>query len=100
MLPDLGRARRSAAGCGRPGCDTPVLMLTALDELADRVAGLDSGADDYLGKPFALAELTGPDARPGPAAGRATATPVLRGRRPAAGPCGPPGVAGRRRRST
>ena len=32
-------------------------MLTALGELADRVAGLDSGADDYLGKPFALAEL-------------------------------------------
>ncbi|WP_282203281.1 response regulator transcription factor [Kitasatospora fiedleri] len=37
--------------------DTPVLMLSALDELADRVAGLQAGADDYLVKPFALEEL-------------------------------------------
>ena len=36
---------------------TPVLMLTARDSVADRVAGLDAGADDYLVKPFALAEL-------------------------------------------
>lgn len=35
----------------------PVLMLTARDRIADRVAGLDSGADDYLVKPFALEEL-------------------------------------------
>jgi two-component system OmpR family response regulator len=35
----------------------PVLMLTAREAVADRVAGLDSGADDYLVKPFALAEL-------------------------------------------
>ena len=35
----------------------PVLVLTARDALADRLAGLDSGADDYLVKPFALAEL-------------------------------------------
>ena len=36
---------------------TPVLIVTAQDALADRVAGLDAGADDYLVKPFALAEL-------------------------------------------
>ena len=35
----------------------PVLMLTARDEVSDRVAGLDAGADDYLPKPFALDEL-------------------------------------------
>jgi DNA-binding response OmpR family regulator len=39
------------------GVDTPVLMLTARDTLADKVVGLDAGADDYLVKPFALAEL-------------------------------------------
>jgi heavy metal response regulator len=36
---------------------TPVLLLTALDKIDDRVAGLDSGADDYLTKPFAFPEL-------------------------------------------
>ena len=36
---------------------TPVLIVTAQDALVDRVAGLDAGADDYLVKPFALAEL-------------------------------------------
>ena len=36
---------------------TPILMLTARHEVADRVAGLDAGADDYLVKPFALDEL-------------------------------------------
>jgi two-component system OmpR family response regulator len=39
------------------GVWTPVLMLTARGEVEDRVAGLDAGADDYLLKPFALAEL-------------------------------------------
>ncbi|MFJ8624874.1 response regulator transcription factor [Kitasatospora sp. NPDC093550] len=39
------------------GDDIPVLMLSALDESADRVAGLQAGADDYLVKPFALEEL-------------------------------------------
>jgi two-component system response regulator MprA len=37
--------------------DTPVLMLTAKDAVSDRVAGLDSGADDYVVKPFAFDEL-------------------------------------------
>ena len=48
---DVCRRLRSA------GDDTPVLMLTARDAINDRVQGLDAGADDYLVKPFALAEL-------------------------------------------
>jgi two-component system, OmpR family, response regulator len=39
------------------GIWSPVLMLTARDALADRIGGLDAGADDYLTKPFAFAEL-------------------------------------------
>jgi DNA-binding response OmpR family regulator len=35
----------------------PILMLTALDRVGDRVIGLDAGADDYLAKPFAIEEL-------------------------------------------
>ena len=42
---------------GRDG-QLPVLLLTARDAVADRVDGLDAGADDYLVKPFALADLT------------------------------------------
>jgi two-component system response regulator MprA len=41
----------------RQQSDLPILMLTARDDVSDRVAGLDAGADDYLGKPFAVAEL-------------------------------------------
>ncbi|MEA2026392.1 MAG: response regulator transcription factor, partial [Chloroflexota bacterium] len=40
------------------GSALPILMLTARDAVSDRVAGLDAGADDYLVKPFAYAELT------------------------------------------
>src|SRR3989442_5188224 len=46
--------------CGelrRGGVTTPVLMLTALDAVDDRVRGLEGGAEDYLTKPFALREL-------------------------------------------
>ncbi len=39
------------------GCQTPVLILTAKDAIEDRVIGLDTGADDYLVKPFAFPEL-------------------------------------------
>jgi two-component system OmpR family response regulator len=56
MLPDLdglGVCRALRAG----GVWTPILMLTARDGVADRVAGLDAGADDYLTKPFSFAEL-------------------------------------------
>jgi two-component system response regulator MprA len=55
-LPDLD----GLAVCRRmraAGDDTPVLILTARDAIDDRVQGLDAGADDYLVKPFALAEL-------------------------------------------
>jgi DNA-binding response OmpR family regulator len=42
----------------KQGSKTPVLLLTAKDAIEDRVLGLDAGADDYLVKPFAFAELT------------------------------------------
>jgi two-component system response regulator MprA len=56
MMPKLDgieatKALRSA------GNDVPILVLTARDAVGDRVEGLDAGADDYLTKPFALAEL-------------------------------------------
>ena len=48
---EVARRLRSA------GNRTPILMLTARDQIEDRVAGLDAGADDYVVKPFALEEL-------------------------------------------
>ena len=56
-MPDLDGVsvvRRLRAG----GIDVPVCILSARDEVDDRVAGLQAGADDYLVKPFAIAELT------------------------------------------
>jgi two-component system response regulator MprA len=56
MMPVLGGlevCRRLRARGDR----TPILVLTARDQVGDRVAGLDAGADDYLAKPFALEEL-------------------------------------------
>lgn len=55
MLPDLDGVE--VCQKIRQQSDVPILMLTARDETADRVLGLDSGADDYLVKPFALEEL-------------------------------------------
>uniref|UniRef100_UPI00403FFE6B response regulator transcription factor n=1 Tax=Streptomyces sp. DG1A-41 TaxID=3125779 RepID=UPI00403FFE6B len=81
VLADSGRAALEAVGAGSPDVvvldismpglsgidvcrtlreddnDVPVLMLSALDEVSDRVAGLQAGGDDYLVKPFALQEL-------------------------------------------
>jgi two-component system, OmpR family, response regulator len=57
MLPD-GDGFALCAEIRRAGIWTPVLMLTARDAVNDRVRGLDVGADDYLVKPFAFAELT------------------------------------------
>ncbi|UZK70600.1 winged helix-turn-helix domain-containing protein [Sphingomonas sp. S1-29] len=56
-LPD-GSGLDLLAEWRRAGNDTPVLLLTARNLVGDRVDGLDSGADDYLGKPFDLAELS------------------------------------------
>lgn len=44
-------------GLRRKGIQTPVMLLTARDSVADRISGLDTGADDYLGKPFDMNEL-------------------------------------------
>lgn len=61
LVLDLGLPRRSGLDVLKElragGNNLPVLILTARDTVRDRVAGLDSGADDYLIKPFALDEL-------------------------------------------
>ena len=58
--------------------DVPVLIITARDAVADRIAGLDAGADDYLVKPFDLDELL---ARVRALLRRAAAAPAGRARR-------------------
>jgi DNA-binding response OmpR family regulator len=61
ILLDLGLPGRSGleilTALRERGLKTPVLVLTARDSVQDRVLGLDGGADDYLVKPFAFAEL-------------------------------------------
>src|SRR4051794_12968520 len=56
MLP-LRDGIRVCADLRAHGCWAPVLMVTARDQVCDRVRGLDAGADDYLAKPFAFDEL-------------------------------------------
>lgn len=61
LILDLGLPKKSGMDVMRDirksDDNTPILILTARDGISDRVAGLDSGADDYMLKPFALEEL-------------------------------------------
>ncbi len=57
MLPD-GRGLDFLRRLRGRGAATPVIILTARDQISDRIAGLNAGADDYLVKPFDLSELT------------------------------------------
>jgi two-component system OmpR family response regulator len=57
MLPD-GRGLPFLRKLRARGAVTPVIILTALDQISDRIDGLNAGADDYLVKPFDLAELS------------------------------------------
>ena len=57
MLPD-GRGIGFLKALRSRGDVTPVIVLTALDQVSDRIEGLNAGADDYLVKPFDLAELS------------------------------------------
>ena len=56
-LPD-GRGLDLLRSLRQGGATTPVIILTAQDQIASRIEGLNSGADDYLVKPFDLSELT------------------------------------------
>jgi two-component system response regulator TctD len=56
-LPGAGRPAGAGAGPRRSGLATPVLILTARGTVGDRIMGLNTGADDYLPKPFDLDEL-------------------------------------------
>jgi two-component system OmpR family response regulator len=57
MLPD-GRGVPFLRQLREHGTPTPVIILTALDQVSDRIEGLNAGADDYLVKPFDLSELS------------------------------------------
>src|SRR5690606_36254177 len=57
MLPD-GRGVGFLKALRGQGGVTPVIILTALDQVSDRIEGLNAGADDYLVKPFDLSELS------------------------------------------
>ncbi len=56
MLPDKD-GWTTCAELRRENLSTPILMLTALDDVEDKIHGLDAGADDYLPKPFHIGEL-------------------------------------------
>lgn len=71
MLPD-GKGLSLLQKIRQANSTTPVIILTALDQISDRIAGLNAGADDYLVKPFDLAELS---ARVGAVARRYTGNP-------------------------
>lgn len=71
MLPD-GRGLPFLQQLRTRGDATPVIILTALDQVSDRIDGLNAGADDYLVKPFDLAELS---ARIGSVARRYSGSP-------------------------
>ncbi|MFN3723327.1 MAG: response regulator transcription factor [Paracoccaceae bacterium] len=71
MLPD-GRGIPFLGKLRARGDVTPVIILTALDQVSDRISGLNAGADDYLVKPFDLSELS---ARIGSVARRYTGNP-------------------------
>lgn len=56
MLPEMSGIE-VCKNAREAGVDTPIIMLTAKDDVMDKVSGLDSGADDYMTKPFAIEEL-------------------------------------------
>lgn len=56
MLPEMSGIE-VCKNAREAGIDTPIIMLTAKDDVMDKVSGLDSGADDYMTKPFAIEEL-------------------------------------------
>jgi DNA-binding response OmpR family regulator len=87
VILDVGLPDRSglevAQELRKRGSRVPILMLTARDTIGDRVAGLDAGADDYLVKPFAYAELV---ARLRALMRRSAGAPILSGVELANGP--------------